>query len=295
MDWTAINFDWNQTRAFLVTAKEGSFSAAAKAIGQSQPTLSRQVAALEEELKVVLFEKSGRGLILTPVGEELLRYAERMSDAARALSLSAAGSEDAPHGNVSISAAEIVAGHILPKLVVKLRDRHPQIRIEIQAADHASDLLRREADIAIRNFRPTELDLIGKRIGVQSWGLYASKSYVKENHPLDSAKEIEQAHFIAFDKADTLETHLAKQSLSIAKENIVAIAPSMLVGMQLIKNDVGIGVMPVDVGEGEADLQRIASDLVHFEVEYWLVTHRELRTNRRIRLVFDFLTEELIA
>lgn len=295
MDWKAINFDWNQTRAFLVTAREGSFSAAANALELSQPTLSRQVAALEASLNVVLFEKSSRGLVLTPVGEELLMHATRMSEAALDLSLTATGSANDLQGTVCISASEINAGYLLPELVLNIQQKYPAIRIEILAANEVSDLRRREADIAIRALRPKQLDLIAKKIRNQQWGLFASKELVSSTGPLDSMPALEKAKYISFDQSNTLIAHFAKENLHVTEENIVVVAQNMMVGMQLIKLGAGIGVLPIDIGQQQAQLQRVAPDLIEFDVENWLVTHSELRTNRRIRAVYDCLAKALAA
>ena len=204
MNWTATKFDWNQTRAFLITAKEGSFSAAAAAMELSQPTVSRQVAALEETLKVVLFEKSGRGLVLTPTGKELLEHAHRMGEAASDISLAASGKSSSLQGSVCVSASEIVAGYILPKLVLKLHNAYPEIRVEILASNDTSDLRRREADIAIRAFRPSQLDLIGKKLSTQYWGLYASTDFLTTHGSLESVNALEKASFIGLDHSDLL-------------------------------------------------------------------------------------------
>ncbi len=180
MDWRAVKFDWNKARAFLVTAEEGSLSAAARALGMAQPTLGRQVDGLEQELGVVLFERVGRGLTLTPSGMELLEHVRGMGEAAGRVSLAAAGQSQALEGSISISASEIYAAVLLPPIVTKLRVEEPGIHVEIVVSNRASDLLRREADIAIRNFRPTEPDLIAKKIGTADAILYAAPSYVEK-------------------------------------------------------------------------------------------------------------------
>lgn len=293
MDWKATQFDWNQTRAFLITAKEGSFSAAASAMELSQPTVSRQVAALEEALHVVLFEKSGRGLVLTPTGKELLEHAHRMGEAAADFSLAASGNSTSLQGSVCISASELVAGYILPKLVLKLRLAYPEIRIEILASNDTSDLRRREADIAIRSFRPSQLDLIAKKLCTQYWGLYASTDFLAKHGALDSVTALENASFIGLDQSDSLIKHLATRNLHISESNIAVVAQNMLVAMELIKLGIGIGILPIDIGESQSDIGRVASGTVQFDVDNWLVTHSELRTNNRIRVVYDFLSSEL--
>jgi len=293
MTLTKHGIDWNQTRAFLTTANKGSYSAAASVLGVSQPTLSRQVAALEESLQVVLFEKSGRGLILTPTGKVLLEHATRMGEAAMDMSLAAMGSSSELHGNVCISASEILAGYLLPDLALKLSTKHPEIRIEILAANETSDLREREADIAIRSFRPKQLDLITRKLRLQYWGLYASKEYLEHHGAFDSKAALESGRFIGFDQSNSLIKHFEAQNLQVSPQNFVVVANNMMVAMELIKNGTGIGVLPVDIGNRQAGISRVADKLVEFEVENWLVTHSELRTTRRIRLVYDFLVEAL--
>ena len=148
MDWRAVKFDWNKARAFLVTAEEGSLSAAARALGMAQPTLGRQVDGLEQELGVVLFERVGRGLTLTPSGMELLEHVRKMGEAAGRVSLAALGQNQALESSISISASETYAAVLLPPIIAKLRIEEPGIHVEIVVSNRASDLLRREADIA---------------------------------------------------------------------------------------------------------------------------------------------------
>ena len=122
MDWRSVNFDWNRARAFLVTAEEGSLSAAAKALGMTQPTLGRQVTALEQELGVVLFERAGRGLILTPNGLNLLEHVRSMGEAAGRVSLAASGQAETIEGSISITASELTSVFLLPPIVERLRE-----------------------------------------------------------------------------------------------------------------------------------------------------------------------------
>ncbi|MEW8430144.1 MAG: LysR family transcriptional regulator, partial [Candidatus Thiodiazotropha sp.] len=165
MDWRSVQFDWNLARAFLVTAEEGSLSAAARALGLTQPTLSRQVAGLEEELGVALFEKVGRGLELTPSGAELLEQVRTMGDAAVNLKLTAAGQSNTIEGEICISATDLIANLVMPILVQKLRHLYPAIRAERGVSNTLRDLRRREADIAIRAMAPEDPDLIARKLG----------------------------------------------------------------------------------------------------------------------------------
>lgn len=155
MDWRGVKFDWNHARAFLVTAEEGSLSAAAKVLGMAQPTLGRQVSALERELSVVLFERYGRGLELTPTGRSLLTHVKAMAAAANQFSLQAAGQSEAIEGRVCVSATDSMAAFLLPAILRDLREAFPKLVIELIATNELSDLRRREADIALRAAEPT--------------------------------------------------------------------------------------------------------------------------------------------
>ena len=165
MSWSAASFDWNQARAFLATAEHGSLSAAARELGQTQPTLGRQVAALEEDLGVALFDRAGRGLILTDAGRELLMHVRDMAEAAARIPLTASGQSQALRGTVSIPASDIFSTLLLPPIIADLARSAPEIDIELIAANELRDLSRREADIALRHVRPTEPHLTARLLG----------------------------------------------------------------------------------------------------------------------------------
>ena len=293
MDWQSVNFDWNRARAFLVTAEEGSLSAAARALGMTQPTLGRQVTALEEELGVILFERGTRGLELTPSGLGLLEHVRAMGDAANQLSLTASGQSDAIEGNICITAADSVAAFILPPLVKRLREEEPGIRVEIISSNTTSDLKRREADIALRGFRPTQPDLVAKRLPDGEAYLYASPAYLAQLDNPSTPAELSRAEFIGFDRRDRLMVALNSIGLDLTMESFPLISESHLVQWELVKQGVAIGIMLDTVGDAEPLVRRALPELPPLHGESWLVAHRELRTSRRVRFVFDFLVAEL--
>ena len=293
MDWRSVNFDWNRARAFLITAEEGSLSAAARALKLTQPTLGRQVAALEQELGVALFEHSGRGLELTPSGLDLIEHVRAMGDAASRLSLSASGQSESLEGSICMTATEVTAAFALPPIIAKLRRMEPGIEIELIASNSTSDLKRREADIAIRSFRPTQPDLIAKKVGDIKAYLYAAPSYLDFLGNPTSLDDLNEAEFIGFDRNDILIAALNEAGLKLTHENFPVITENHLVQWQLVKQGVGIGIMPVEVGDAESSVQRAFPDLEPLIGEVWLVAHRELKTSRRVRMVFDFLASEL--
>jgi DNA-binding transcriptional LysR family regulator len=293
MDWRSVKFDWNRARAFLVTAEEGSLSAAARALGMAQPTLGRQVNALEDELGVVLFERVGRGLTLTPSGLELLDHVRAMGNAANRISLSAAGQSQSIEGTICISASEIYAAFLLPPIIIKLRELEPGIDIEIVASHATSDLRRREADIAIRNFRPTEPDLVAKKIRDVPARLYATPNYIERIGNPKLPVDLEQADFISIDSAGALRNGLNAIGFNLTQRNFAIMTENYLVMWELVKHGLGIGILDGNIGDAEPLVERVLPDLEPLMFPIWLVAHRELNTSRRIRMVFDLLAAEL--
>ena len=295
MSWNAIRFDWNRARAFLVAAEEGSLSAAARALGVAQPTLGRQVEQLEEELGLTLFERDKRGIQLTPAGLELLTHARNMADAASGFSLCAAGQTTGIKGKISIAASETIAAVVLPPIIAELRTLEPSIEIDLVVSNSASDLQRREADIAIRHFRPSEPDLYAKKVAEMATQLYASPKYLAQiGHPT-TLDELNSAQFINVEEGDVVMHGLNAQGLQLTPDNFPIMTPSYLVMWELVKQGVGIGFLDAAIGDKEPRVQRVLPDFRSFKFPVWLVAHRELKTSRRVRRVFDFLAEKLSA
>ena len=293
MDWRSIKFDWNRARTFLVTAEEGSLSAAARALGMAQPTLGRQVDALEEELGVVLFERAGRGLVLTPSGLELLDHVRAMGEAAGRMSLAASGQTQTVEGAICITASEIYSAYVLAPIVAKMRVKYPGITVEIVASNAAIDLKRREADIAIRNFRPTQPDLIARRLGDDRGRLYATPDYLKKIGNPTKPEDLAKADFIGFDTTDLMINGLNKQGLPVTHANFPLLTSSHFVHWELCRHGAAIGIVPERIGDAEPLVRCVLPDLPPMEFPVWLTAHRELHTSRRVRIVFDFLAREL--
>ncbi len=293
MDWKSMKFDWNRARAFLVTAEEGSLSAAARALDMTQPTLGRQVTALEQELGVALFERVGRGLVLTPGGLELVNHVRAMGDAANRVSLTASGQSQNIEGSICITASEVHAAFLLPPIIAKLRQAEPGINVEIIASNTASDLRRREADIAIRSFQPTQAELIARKIKDVPARLYATPGYLESIDSPTCSEDLKRADFIDFDSTDRLLNGLNALGLNLTRRNFPIQTENHLVQWELVKLGLGIGIMPADIGDAEPLVQQALPELEPITFPIWLTTHRELKTSRRVRLVFDLLATEL--
>jgi DNA-binding transcriptional LysR family regulator len=293
MDWRSVGFDWNRARSFLVAAEEGSFSAAGRVLSIAQPTIGRQVAAFEEELGVVLFERIGNAIKPNSAGLDLMEHLRAMGDAATRISLTAAGKALSIDGTVCITASELIAAHVLPPIIARMRRAHPGIEIEIVASNTARDLRRREADIAVRNFTPTQPDLVAKKIADRSARLYATPAYLKRLGNPTSPAGLAHADFFGFDRTDLMIKGLRALGLELTPKNFPIITDNHLVQWELAKQGVGICIVMDEVGDAEPRVRRALPKLPPLPVPVWLATHRELHTSRRIRVVFDLLADEL--
>ena len=292
-DLRALRFDWNNTRAFLVTAETGSLSAAARALGMGQPTLSRQVAALEAELGVALFDRVPRGLRLTEAGLRLVAHARAMGAAAERVSLAATGQAQTLEGNVAITASELVAAYLLPPALAVLRARAPGLTLEIIAANEARDLRRREADIALRSFRPDQPDLVARKLRDVEVGLYATPGHAAQLADPDDPAALARATFIGYDNGPALARALAAIGLEVAPDRFRLISPSHLVAWEMVRAGLGIGIMSVPIADRDPGVTRLGRGLKPLTWPLWLCAHAELRSSARIRMVFDTLAAHL--
>jgi len=293
MNWDAVTFDWNQVRAFLATAEEGSLSAAARVLGQTQPTISRQVAGLEEALGVVLFERGPRSMQLTQAGHEVLTHVQAMGDAALRVSLAASGQSQDVDGSVSITATELFATMYLPPILVELREIAPNLTINVITSNDVRDLTRREADISIRHARPEQPDLIGRLVHETTARLYASRAYLDRHGRPATLDDMVDLQMIGFDMEGNLVPFLQGMGMPVTQENVRATTENGHLLIALVRAGLGASFLTEDAASRFDDLEVVLPDMDHPVVPVWLVTHRELRTSRRIRLVFDHLAEAL--
>ncbi|MAP95337.1 MAG: LysR family transcriptional regulator [Ponticaulis sp.] len=289
MNWDAADFDWNQARAFLATAEEGSLSAAARALGVTQPTLSRQVSALEEKLGITLFERGPRTMSITTAGLQVLDHVRAMHDAATRMSLSASGQSQIIAGMVRITTTDTTACYHLPPILKRLRERAPDIEIEIRTSNRLKDLINREADIAIRHARPQEPELIAKKIGSTHAGLYASTGFLDQVGRPQNLSEIQKLDFLGFETRDTLIPHLKQLGLPLTTANFRYTADNGMASIAMARAGLGIAMLMASEADQFTDLEPVWPDFGPMEVPIWLVTHRELHTSKRIRLVFDLI------
>lgn len=295
MNWKSVLFDWNHVRGFLATVEEGSLSAGARVLGVTQPTLSRQISALEQSLGITLFERGHRSSELTASGLELVEHVRAMYSAATHISLTASGQSQTIEGHVKITCTNNVATYHLPPILKRLRMKAPEIEIEIATSNDVRDLKKREADIAIRHGRPDQSDLIAKRVGETNGKLYASKEYLDKRGRPQSLEEFSAHDFIGIESAAVMISHFKSMGIHLTRANFKMYSESGTAIVGLVRQGLGIAILLENDVSEMLDLEPILPDVATFPIPFWLVTHRELHTSRRIRLVYDHLSEELKA
>ncbi|MBU1305203.1 MAG: LysR family transcriptional regulator [Alphaproteobacteria bacterium] len=294
MNWQAVTFDWNQVRSFLAVLEEGSQAGAARALGLTQPTIGRQIMLLEQALGVTLFERVGRGLVLTGAGQELGAHVREMGAVASRLSLRASGQSQDIAGRVSLTASDMLSAFFLPRAVQHLRRVAPALEIEILSANDVRNLQDREADIAIRHVRPQDPDLIARLVRETRAVLVASGSLLRREGRPRSVSDLARLPFVGFDPVDRLIATLNHAGLTLDRGNFPVSTNSGIAMGELVALGIGVGVAPEDFVSHWPGVERL--DIAGFTpitVPFWLTTHRELHTARRIRLVFDVLADLL--
>jgi DNA-binding transcriptional LysR family regulator len=287
--------DWTLVRSFLTTAETGSLSAAARRLGLTQPTLGRHIQELEQSLGVVLFIRSQRGLEPTSSGEELIETARAMREAAEAFERQATGRAEAVAGSVRITASEMVATFLLPDILLPIRLAHPEIQFEIEATNAIGNLTRRDADIAIRMVRPTQPDLIARRVNTMAVGLFGATSYLDRRGRPRSAADLASHDLIGLDRNDTIIRGFAAGGLPVERSRFVLRSDDQIVGWSMMQAGLGLAFGPSYLRSLSPGIEQLELSLRVPALEMWLASHREVTTSRRMRLVVDGLAEGLSA
>jgi DNA-binding transcriptional LysR family regulator len=284
---------WELYRSFLAVVRDGSLSGAARSLALTQPTIGRHVDALEQALDVALFTRSQHGLAPTAAALDLVPHAEAMAAAAEALVRAASGAAGEARGTVRLTASDLVGAEILPPILTDFHERHPGIVLELALTNRTEDLLRHEADIAIRMVRPTQSALVARRIGAVRIGLYAHRRYVATRGLPASFAEAGAHTVIGYDRDLTALRGLADAGIPITRDLFTFRCDNDLAQLAALRAGYGIGGCQVGVAARDPDLIPVLPDQVKFDLEMWVVMHEDLRASRRVRLLFDHLVEAL--
>ncbi|HHB80917.1 MAG TPA: LysR family transcriptional regulator [Aliiroseovarius sp.] len=285
--------DWSLVQAFLTVAEQGSLSAAARALGQSQPTMGRQVARAETALGVALFHRRQRGMALTPAGEALLPAARAMREAASRLLLEAAGRDPALEGSVRLTASMVMAHFVLPPLLSELRQAEPGIQIELVASDSSENLLFREADIALRMYRPGQLDVITRHLGDVPLGLYAAHSYLSGRTTPRKVEDLLALDWIGYDRNEAIILGMRDIGWQVDRDFFALRTDDQAAAWQLVRAGAGVGINQVQIGAADPLVTRLMPELPLPALPLWLAAHEAMRTTPRVARVWDFLAQRL--
>lgn len=296
IDYSIMNDpDWSLWRSFAAVVETGSLSAAARSLGLSQPTLGRHVDALEQSLGVVLFERTLGGFRPT---ETALRLYEPVRGAQRALAeatLVAEGAQPGLAGTVRITASEVVSHFVLPRLLVPIRTEYPDIALELVPSDSAENLLLREADIAVRMFRPTQLELVTRKLGELAIVCCAHESYLARRGVPEAIEDLDGHDLIGFDRSDLLIRAASSMGIALRREDFPLRTDDQTLAWELARAGLGIAFAQAGLVDSEPGMRRLLPQLRIPNLEVWLTTHRELFTSRRIRAIYDRLGSALSA
>jgi DNA-binding transcriptional LysR family regulator len=280
--------DWSLYRSFLAILQEGSLSAAARALGLTQPTLARHVAALEEALGLALFTRSQQGLAPTEAALELKPYAEQLAATTAAMLRTASGQGQGIKGTVRVSASEIVGSQVLPAIFASLRASHPALEIELVLSNAVENLLRRDADIAVRMVEPVQEALVVKRIGRVTVGLHAHRDYLARAGAPRTIEALQQHSVIGFDRETPAIRAIRARLPGLEAVHFALRTDSDIAHLMAIKAGFGIGLCQTALARQDPNLVRVLPS-VSVPLGVWLAMHENLRSIPRCRAVFDAL------
>ena len=286
--------DWDLYRTFLAVLDAGSLSGAARALGIAQPTVGRHIEALEAALGGdPLFTRSPGGLRPTEAALALQPHAQAMALAAEALLRTVSGPSEAVSGTVRVTASEIMGGEVLPAILTDFHEQHPGVTIELALSNRQEELLLRETDIAVRMVRPTQDALLARRIGSVGVGLFAHRRYLQrhgEPRSLDEAGHVA----VGFDRDPSVARAIRALNLPLDRDFFDFRSDSDLAQLAALRAGFGIGGCMYGLARRDPNLVHVLPG-VGFEMEMWVVMHEDLKSSRRMRLMFDHLVEALSA
>ncbi len=284
---------WEHYRSFLTVLRHGSLSSAARALRLTQPTVGRHIDELEQKLRLPLFTRSQQGLAPTDAAVELRPHAEAMEAAAGALIRAASGTADQARGVVRVTASEIIGCEVLPPILTAFRERHPGIAVELALSNRTENLLRREADIAVRMVRPTQAALVARHVGEVTLGLHAHRRYLAAHGHPRTFEALARHTVIGFDRESAVVHSLRDAGMPLTRDLFALRSDSDLAQLAAIRAGFGIGACQIGIARRDDQLVHLLRESFVFKLGIWIAMHGNLRASRRMRLMFDHLAAGL--
>jgi DNA-binding transcriptional LysR family regulator len=289
------DLDWSLVQTFLAVAETGSLSAAARALGLSQPTLGRKVREIEAALGAELFQRHAKGLALTETGRAMLAPGQAMREAAGRLALVAAGEDRGLSGPVRITASVVVSHFLLPEILARLRREEPGIEIDIVASDSSENLLFREADIAVRMYRPGQLDVVTRHVADMSMGLYGATGYLDRVGRPETFEELMDLDWVGFDRNEMIIRGMAEAGWPVDRAFFKLRTDDQAAYWQMVRAGGGVGITQQAIGSRDGGVEQLMPELPLPELPVWLTAHEEVRRVPRVARVWEALVAAFSA
>lgn len=284
---------WDLHRSFLAVMREGSLSAAARALGMTQPSLGRHIRALEQRLGVALFTRSPQGLTPTEMAHDLLPHAQAMASASAAMRRAASASRGELRGVVRISASEVIGGEVLPAMLAAFREQHPGVVIELVLSNQSADLLRKDVDLAVRMVQPTQQALVARKVGTIALRLYAHRRYLKAHGTPQRPDQLADHALIGYDHEPPYVRAMRPAGFVYTREQFALRTDSDLAALAALRAGLGIGFCQVPLAARDRHLVQVLAEAIAPVLPTWLVMHEDLRRSARHRAAFDFLADAM--
>ena len=292
---SATDVSWELYRSFLAVARQGSLSGAARVLRLTQPTIGRHIDQLERMLGLPIFTRSPQGLTPTETARALIPIAQEMESAAEAMARTASAQAGETAGVVRITASEVVGVEVLPPILADLADAHPALAFELNLTNRTEDLLRRDADIAVRMVRPTQSGLVARRLGETMLGIYAHRRYLAGVAAPRTIAEVLALRMIGFDRDPLPIAGLGQAGFDVTRHDFSLRTDNQLAQIAALRAGYGVGICQVGIARRDPDLVRLLPDGFALPLETWLVMHEDLRGSPRVRRTFDHLAIGLQA
>ncbi|MCC8401408.1 LysR family transcriptional regulator [Paraburkholderia sp. MMS20-SJTN17] len=287
--------NWEWYRTFLTVLETGSLSAAARAMGMTQPTVGRHIDGLESALALKLFTRSFDGFAPTDAALELRPYAAGVAATSAALLRVASSHGAGVRGTVRLTASEVMGVEVLPPILAALRREHPELVIELVLSNKVDDLLHREADIAVRMLRPTQDALVARRVGAVELGLYAHEHYLAAHGTPKSMDELSRHAIVGFDHENAFIRRLQDQFPVFSRAALAFRADSDLAQLAAIRAGFGIGVCQAALTAQDKALIRVLPASFSIAMDTWVAMHEDLRESARCAVTFSAIAAGLKA
>jgi len=286
-------FDWNDLRYLLAVAREGSTLSAAKALGVSQPTVQRRIAALEERIDRKLVEHHPTGYRLTELGKALFPYAVDVERSVEAFQRQLMSAGEELTGTLRVTCPEGMASRLLAPVIEAFRQKHPELRVDLIMTDRRLDLAKGEAEVALRIHEPGDDQLIARKIANSPWAVFASRSYIKRRGRPLRCEDLDQHAIIEF-AGELADNHAARWLRSVAPKATIAIRGNSMLGvLAAVKSGAGLAPLPMLLGGSEDGLEPVLETIPEIDTKLYLVIHEDLKRTPRVRAFCDFVVAEM--